>query len=380
MSDPPSALPGARAPINPERLLERFLGFLAVDSYRGGEDRMVAALRPILEPLGVTFRTDGTGNLFGLMPARDSNDAPLALNAHLDTIRPTAGMQPVVTSDRVSSDGSSVLGADDKAGVAAICEAVETIHASGLAHGEIELVFTIGEEVGHIGARALDVAEVTSRRMFVLDSTSPVGAIVTQASGRRAFRARFTGRAAHAGAHAEDGVSAIHALARAVARMPLGRVSAETVANIGTIGGGHADNIVAPEAELTGEARSTDEALLDAQIEAMFGAMDQAADEAGGKVDHEVVDSVRGYRLEPDNPTRQLAEAAIRSTGLESDPVATGGASDAHIFNAKGLSAACLGAGYRNVHSNDEYMPIEELRRLAQVAVELIIHTGSRTD
>ncbi len=162
--------------------------------------------------------------------------------------------------------------------------------------------------------------------------------------------------------------------------MPLARVSPETVANIGTIRGGQADNIVAPAAELTGEARSTDEALLDAQLDAMFRAMDDAADEAGGTVEHEVVESVRAYRLEADDPVRQLAETAIRSAGLTPDPVATGGASDAHIFNANGLPAACLGAGYRNVHSNDEFMPIDELRRLAQVAVELIIHAGSRKD
>ena len=268
--------------VDQDRLLRTFLELVGVDSFHGHEDSVVGLLTGYLEPLGVEFRRDSIGNLIGVWDQGADDRAAIMLNAHMDTIRPTEGMTPVVRDGAVYSDGSSVLGADDKAGLSAIVEAIRVVGDGGHAHGPVELVFTVGEEVGHVGSRAFDPTGVRSRRAFVLDSTAPVGSVVTRASGRRELRATFTGTAAHAGAAPELGVSAIAMAAHAIARMPLGRIDAETVANIGTISGGQADNIVAPEARLTGEARSLDERALDRQIAAMTGALDAAVAEFGG--------------------------------------------------------------------------------------------------
>ena len=286
---------------------------------------------------------------------------------------PPDGMRPEVRDGAVYSDGSSVLGADDKAGLAAIVEAMRAVGEAGHAHGPVELVFTVGEEVGHVGSRAFDLTGVQSRRAFVLDSTAPVGGIVTRASGRRELRAAFTGAAAHAGAAPELGVSAIAMAAHAIARMPLGRIDADTVANIGTIAGGQADNIVAPEARITGEARSLSEHGLDRQIDAMTAAMDATAAEFGGSVDYQVESFVRAYALEGADPVVHLAGPRFEPPA-SSPPTSRGGASDAHQFIANGLPSACLGAGYVNVHSDDEYMPLDALGSLAAVTIQLILN------
>ena len=177
-----------------ERLLETFLALLHVDTFHGDEDRAVAIVRPLLEPVGIAFKRDDIGNLIGAWPARDSDSVPIMLNAHLDTVQSTAGLQTVVDAEGVGTDGSTILGADDKAGVAAIVEAVLTIEAAGSAHGPVDLVFTVGEDVGHIGSKAFDPSSIEARVGFVLDCASPVGNVVVEAPGNRTILAEFHGR------------------------------------------------------------------------------------------------------------------------------------------------------------------------------------------
>ena len=360
-----------------DRLLKTFLALLNVDTYHGDEDRAVAIVQDFLEPAGIAFTRDKIGNLIGVWPARNSDSEPIMLNAHLDTVQSTAGLQTVVDDEGVGTDGSTILGADDKAGVAAIIEAVLTIEASGAAHGPVDLVFTVGEDVGHIGSKAFDPASIAANVGFVLDAGSPVGNVVTEAPGTRRIYAEFHGRAAHAGIEPEAGVSAISIMSQAIDNMPLGRIDAGTVANIGTVTGGQAANIVAPHAKMEAQARSLSEERLVEQIDAMCRAMDDAADHFGGRVEYEIVPFVRAYRLEAGNPALELADRAIQAAGIEPNHVPTGGGSDAHEFNAKGMTTACLGAGYRDAHAVTEFMPHDQLRLLTDVSVQLVLNASS---
>lgn len=295
------------------------------------------------------------------------------LNAHMDTVQSTAELKVVVTDEGVGTDGSTILGADNKAGVAAIVEAVLAVEESEARHGPVDLVFTVGEDVGHIGSKAFDPASIAATVGFVLDAGSPVGDVVTEAPGTRRISAEFAGRAAHAGIEPEAGVSAISIMSRAIANMPLGRIDAGTVANIGTVTGGQALNIVAPHARMEAQARSLSEARLDEQVAAMGRAMDEAAEHFGGSVKYAVEPFVRAYRLGDDDAALVRADRAIRAAGIEPNHIPTGGGSDAHEFNAKGMTTACLGAGYRDAHAVTEFMPYDELRRLAEVTIQLVL-------
>ena len=359
--------------IDRERLLRHFVDLLRVDSYYGNEERVVELIRPILQPAGIDFRTDDVGNLIGTWAGRGKMAAPIMLNAHMDTVWPTPGMNPVVRDDGVYSDGSSVLGADDKAGVAAILEAVLATHDAGIDHGPVELVFTVGEDVGHIGSKAFDAANIESRVSFVFDAGSPVGTVVTRAPGIHSFTATFHGKAAHAGIEPELGISAIAMMAHAIDRMPLGRIDAETVANVGTVEGGQAENIVPPQACLVAQARSLDEQLLETQVAAMKAAIYDATAAFGGTVDVESTRFGHAYQLADDNPAVVRSDAAIRAAGLKPEHVPTGGGSDAHEFNAKGIASACLGVGYKDVHSVNEFMPHQALHKIAEIGAQLIV-------
>ena len=361
------------APINHDRLQETFLRLLRIDSYHGHEDRIVQVLEPMLHAAGLTTKVDDHGNLIATWDAQDSDAKPLMLNAHMDTVWPTPDMEPVVTDEGVASDGSSVLGADDKAGVAAIVEGVQAVADAGLPHGPIELVFTVGEDVGHIGSRAFDPESIESRRGLVFDGDGPVGSVVMEAPAAEAFTAVFRGRAAHAGIEPENGISAIAMAARAIDRMQLGRVARYTVANIGTIGGGQAMNIVPAEVTLVGQARSLRQRLLERQIEHMREVMEEAAEAFGGTVEYEVTNRIQAYGFNRQNSVVKLADRAIQSAGLEPSHVSTGGGSDAHEFNAKGIWSILLGMGCTGAHTVEEFAPHEALRQLAQVAAQAIV-------
>ena len=221
--------------IDSRRLLETFLTILRIDSYHPNEDPVIDALRPKLERAGVRLRADPHRNVIGFWPGSGTRagEEPILLCAHTDTVRPTPGMEPVIRDGAVHTDGSSVLGADDKAGVAAIVEAVEAIADEGAPHPPVEVLFTVGEDVGHIGSKAFDVAEVRSRMTFVTDVDGPVGGIIMAGPTAESFRVTFRGRAAHAGTEPEEGRSALQMAARAIDRMQLGRIDDETTANAG---------------------------------------------------------------------------------------------------------------------------------------------------
>lgn len=359
--------------INRDRLIKTFVDILSVDSYWGNEDRVVTIIQPLLEAVGVVCTRDAIGNLIGKWPATGRQTQPIMLNAHMDTVQPTPGMRPVVKHDGVYSDGSSVLGADDKAGVAAIVEAVRTVNDSGADHGPIELVFTVGEEVGQIGADAFDPNEIEARIAFVLDAGGCVGGLVTRQAGSYDFQAVFHGRSAHAGLAPETGINAIAMQARAVDRMPLGRIDDLTVANVGVVAGGQATNIVPSEVKLTGQARSLDQGALERQMTSIRRACEDAAAEFAGRVDYTQWGRYKATHFNDDHPAIRLADIAIVAAGLTPRYIATYGGSDAQNFNENGIETAMLAVGYIDVHSVSESMPHSELIRLTGVTTQLIL-------
>lgn len=357
------------------RLLDTFLTILRIDSYHPNEDPVIDALRPRLEAAGVRLRADPHRNVLGFWPGSGerAGEEPVLLCAHTDTVRPTPGMEPVIRDGAVHTDGSSVLGADDKAAVAAIVEAVEAIAAEGVAHPPVEVLFTVGEDVGHIGSKAFDVSVVRSRMAFVPDVDGPVGGIIMAGPWAESFHVTFHGRAAHAGTEPEEGRSALQMAARAIDRMQLGRIDDETTANAGVLTGGEAANIIPPEALLTLQVRSLDQGRFRAHRDALVECCRQAAEAFGGTIEVRSKGSTDGYRFGEDDAPVRRAEAAIRSVGLTPRRATTCGGSDANEFNAKGLPTMVISVGYLDIHTNEESMPIEELEKLANVCRGLML-------
>jgi tripeptide aminopeptidase len=396
------------ARVDPDRLLATFYDLVRIDSPSGEEGKLREYLKARLEDMGLTTWVDAKGNLLGTLPGRGE---PFLLNAHMDSVQPCRGIKPDMRDGVIYSDGSTILGADDRGGIAAILESLACLAPGGPrgaeaplvspegpggaeaplvspggpggaeaplvspgrpAHRAVELAFTVQEEVGLLGAKALDLSLLRAREGIVLDSHGPVGGIIVATPYHNHLNAAIIGKAAHAGVAPENGLSAIAVAAEAIARMNLGRIDPETTANIGVIHGGTARNIVPERVELQGEARSRDEAKLERQTEQMVDALTQAAARAGAKIELDVERAYLGYELRPDDALVQKVTGAMKRLGIEPRLEATGGGSDANIFHQHGIKVANLSVGYEDVHTTNEHVALSELVKCAQVLVEVL--------
>ncbi|MGI6379538.1 MAG: M20/M25/M40 family metallo-hydrolase [Anaerolineae bacterium] len=350
--------------IDHDRLLDLFLDLVRISSPSGEEGEVSAYLQQKLHALGLEVESDEAGNLYAYV---DGTGTPLCLTAHMDTVTPCDQVTPVVEDGVIRSDGSSILGADDKSGIAAIIEAVTCALESGEAHRPVDLLFTVAEEAGLVGAKAVEVDRLRARMAIGLDAEGVQGTLVLCAPGQNSLRAVVHGRAAHAGVEPERGINAICVASQAVVAMPLGRIDHETTANIGVISGGRATNIVPDEVVLRSEARSRDADKLTRQTDAMVAALEEAAAAAGATVDVEVRHAYESYRLSEDDALVQLVTAAMGSIGVEPRYVATGGGSDANILNARGMRMVQITTGMREVHTTNENIALEDMAGAARL-------------
>jgi tripeptide aminopeptidase len=351
---------------------------LAALSTPSGHERAAADhCRGYLERYGVVVDEDATGSVIGsdagnlyarLAPTADGT--PVFFCAHLDTVPPTAAIEPVTTDGVIRNRHPTILGADNKASVAAMLDAVRNVVEQQLPHAGIELVLTTQEEVGLRGAKAFDTSRLVAGTGFVYDHAGPLGGIVMQAPGQNTIDLEFTGLAAHAGIAPADGRNAIAAAARAIAAMRLGRIDEATTANVGVISGGVARNIVAPSCNVRAEVRSRDSARLAEETQAL---VDAAALGAG---DCSVATSVRreysAYRFSRTDPVVALARRALRASGYAPRDEAVGGGADAHIFNERGVPCVVLTSGMQNIHTPDEQIAASDIDGMVAITLAVI--------
>lgn len=367
-------------PVNRERLLEHLVRMLEIDTPPRLESPLADLLEAELKALGFETQRDqagealggDTGNLIAYRQGTVRGAPSLLFNAHMDTVQPTGGAVPVVEPEWIRSAGQSILGADDKAGIAIIMEALRSVADSGGPCGDLEVVFTICEEVGLEGANRLDVGRLRSRTAYVFDSGKPIEEICTSAPTQDDLRVKLRGKASHAGSEPEKGVSAIITAARAIAGMNLGRIDAETTANVGIIQGGKATNIIPDLVEIAAEARSRDPEKLERQVQHMVQCFHDAAAEMGAEIDVEVERRYDGYKIPDEDPIVRRAMEAMRQVGLQPATRAGGGGSDANILNSRGIRSVVLGCGYAEIHGVNECVEIADMVRSCQVAVSLI--------
>jgi tripeptide aminopeptidase len=356
--------------IDDTRLLQTFLALIQIDSPSGQEATIAAELHDRLRALDVDVHTDPTGNVLGRW---DGSGLPLLLSAHMDTVAPGAGIRPVVKDGVVRSDGTTILGSDDKSGIAVILEALTVLREQGR-RPSVEIAFTVGEETGLLGAKALDPGWLRSREALVLDSGGPLHAIVYGAPTSDKFAATVHGQAAHAGSNPEDGINAILVAAQGIAQMPLGRIDEETTSNIGLIQGGQAVNVVPDRVEMRGEARSHDVGKLDAQTAAMRQALEQAvARHPGARLELDIRRSYEAYRLARNEPLIQRIARALSAMGEPApDFRLSGGGSDANILNARGIMAVPVSTGMQAVHTNQEWVAVSDMARCAELVTRIL--------
>jgi len=375
--------------INANRLRGFFLDLVQIDSHSREEKDVAQYVKSHLEILGADITMDDAaekiGGNCGNLLARLSGPLagkvePLLFCAHLDTVTPGKGVKPVEKEGVIRSSGDTILGADDKSGIAAILEMVHVLKENTIPFGEIELLFTVAEEVGLHGVRNFDVSVLKSKRAYFLD-TENVSCIGVGAPSAYRMTYQVFGQEAHAGLAPEKGLSAIVVASRAIQDMPLGRIDEETTANIGVIEGGSATNVVPKLVTIRGEARSHNEAKLEAQVQAMRDAFDRAVNAADVTVDGNRIGArleetrnleYRAFRISEQSPTYQLPLKAGRELEIEMEPEISGGGSDANIFNARGIESVVLGTGMQEPHTVKEYIRTQDLLNCAELILAMI--------
>ena len=368
--------------INPHRIKAVFLQLVRSESQSKDEGKVASYLRSRLKSLSVTTRMDGagkkigakTGNLIGRL--RSPSSEYLLLNAHMDTVVPGKGICPLFRDGTFTSNSETILGADDKSGIAIILEALTVVRENNLPHPNLEIVFTVAEEIGLLGAKNLDYSRIKSRWGIVLDSEA-VDAVTTKTPGANRLRYVIHGLAAHAGVAPAKGINAIQLSSRAISGMSLGRIDKQSTANIGLIEGGLATNIVAGCCEFSGEVRSHSPQKLARYTEAINRCVRDAVNSIPKRnglprYDEEIVQQHPHMHVPANHPLVRRVRRVGKSQGIDIKIDSGGAGSDANIFNDNGIESIILGTGMRDPHTLNESVRLEDMVKSAQLLVGVL--------
>lgn len=378
--------------INQERIKNLLLELVQIDSHSRKEREVALRLKALCEEMGAEVEIDdagekvggNTGNVIARFPGTIPGAEPIMMSAHMDTVVPGEGVKPIVDGDIIRTDGTTVLGGDDKSGCAVIVETIRCLQEQNIPHAPIEAIFSICEEVGLLGAKNVDVSRIKSKFGIVFDSDDP-GFLFTKGPSANHLEFKVHGLESHAGVAPEEGISAIRIAAEAIANMKLFRIDDETTANIGVIHGGAATNIITNLVELKGEARSLSEEKLKAQCDHMVKTFEDTAAKyevtVEGKttkawVESEVSAEYFAMDVPDSSHVVQLVLQAAARLGQEVKTLASGGGCDANIYNKRGIECANLGTGMRAIHTVNEWLDVKDMYASAEMTLEILKLNG----
>lgn len=363
-----------------DRVLAMFRELVAIDNPTFGERAMADEVKRRLASLGLSALEDDTftavggsaGNLLARVPGT-LDLPPLLFSAHMDSVPPAVGKRLVLRGDgRITSDGTTVLGSDDLAGITEILCALAMLRESGAEHRPLELLFTYGEEVYTAGSSRFDYGQLQAREAYVLDDSGAIGTYLYQAPSLVSFAAEFVGKAAHAGFCPEEGVHAIAMAAEAIARTPLGRMDNGVTVNIGRIAGGTATNIVPARCSVKGETRSFDNGLAVSAVSGIKATFADVARGRGGALEFASDVTCLAYKIDRASPVIRRFERVCRERGLAAKGERSFGCSDNNCFAQHGIDGIVLACGMMKPHSLDEYIDLADLTAATELVLALM--------
>lgn len=356
--------------LNKDRIFEEFKELVAIPCHSTKERQIFEVVKAKLEALGFNVEEDDAaskldsecGNMWAFLPGNKAGATKVLLSGHLDGVEPCGGTTVVRKDGILYSDGTTILGSDDKSGVVAILEGVRMILEENAEHGDIQVLLTIAEEGGVNGSRCMDKSKLNADVGYALDSEGAPGEIIVGAPGQYKYSIKVIGKTAHGGMGPEKGINSVMVAAKALAEVKrYGRIDEETTANIGIINGGIATNIVPALVEIQGDARSRNSEKLIAIRDEIVNTICTAVEKQGAKAEADVVLKYNSFLVDENSKVVELAKDACAQFGFEPNVGLTGGGSDANFINAYGVPCVILGTGMSNVHTVDEYIKEEDL-------------------
>jgi tripeptide aminopeptidase len=384
-----------------QRIVNRFLELVKINTPSHKEKPMADYLKKVLAEYGCEVEEDGaadeilrtferevrerlieqtprTGNLIATLKGNVEGAPTILFSAHMDTVVSTEGIRPDLENGVVRTDGKTILGADDRAGICAILEAIRYLQENDVKHGDLQFVFTVAEETGLYGSRFLDMSRIKAEYAFVMDSGGAPDTIITAAPAEVDFTVLVYGKAAHSGVNPEDGINAIKVAAEAIAHLQLGRIDEETTMNVGIIKGGEKTNIVADRCEILGEVRSRNNQKVSEQMAKVHAAFTLAAEKYGARVDIDEFMMYGSFNLSEEDEVVRLAMAGLRKAGLEPKLAARGGGSDTNNLNNNGIPAVNLGVGATNDHTVHEEVKVVDLLAATRIVIGIVQSAAER--
>ncbi|MBL7990820.1 MAG: M20/M25/M40 family metallo-hydrolase [Candidatus Kapabacteria bacterium] len=357
------------------RFIEIFKELTVIPALSGKERPMADYIHNFVSRLGLNSYEDNTftrwdgdaGNI--LCPVAGGGD--FIMTAHMDTPRPTTETKVIVDEEKITSDGTTALGVDNRAGVTILLYTLEKIVKENIQTRGFTVAFTTCEETTLDGSMNIPLRKEIDMA-FVFDSSMRPGNFVCESCGAIAFKATFIGKASHSGIAPEKGINAIVAAAKAISNIPIGRVDGTTTVNVGMIHGGEAVNVVPPQATIDGEIRSMDLQLVEDLAKKIQATFESAAAEVGAGLEFTARWDFTPYHIKNDDRVFQEISRAIEKTGLTPNPYVSWGGSDANSFNQRGIKAVNIGIGAQNPHANTEFIYLEDLQKSADIAMEVI--------
>lgn len=351
-----------------ERMINQFMEMVRIDSESGEEAAMMEYLLRAIPEAGGTAELDSYGNLVGKFPARGCEGAdPVLLSCHADTVKPGKGIEPVIVDGVIRSKGDTILGADDKAGIAEVLEAMRVAEVMP----PVEFAVSRQEEVGLHGVKNLDFSKITAKRGFLMDNDT-FETIVIGGPSYFAIDVEITGRAAHAGMEPEKGISAIQGAAKAIAALRLGRLDHETTANVGVIEGGMIRNGVPDRCKFMAECRSANHEKAVALNEEMLATIKEQVESVGAKVKLTSDNLCKAVDIPEDSWSVEISKRALKAIGIDAKCIFITGFTDASIYNNRGVEMAVVGIGAKDEHSTEESIAVADMEKALQMLLEIL--------
>jgi len=350
-----------------ERMLQQFMEMVQIDSESGNEARFMSYLLDQVVAVGGSAASDDYGNLIATFDAVGCEGVePILLSCHGDTVKPGVGIEPVLADGVIRSRGETILGADDKAGIAEVLEALRVAPV----RPPIEFAVSRQEEVGLLGVKEMDFSRLTARRGFLMDNDT-LDTIVIGGPTYFAIDVAVGGRSAHAGMEPEKGINAIQAAAKAIAALPLGRIDHETTANVGVISGGIIRNGVPDACSFLAECRSANHDKAVALSEEMGSTLRREIEAAGATVEIQVDEMCRAVEIPEEAWSVRIAKEALATVDIDAGAVFMTGFTDASIYNNRGIEMAVIGIGAQNEHSTEECIEVADMEKAVKMLVEI---------
>lgn len=366
-----------------EAIVNEFIELVKVDVESKDERAIADVLKNKLKKIGCNVIEDNTGEIIGGNAGNiiaklkgDKGIPPILLSAHMDRVKKGKNISPVIEENRIKSDGTTILAADDVAGIVSILSGIRKIKEENLKHGDIEIVFSVCEEKGISGSKYLDYSDLQSKIAYVFDSPGNIGRIVNQAPAKTKISIRIFGKPAHAGNEPEKGINAIRIAGVGLSKVNEGRISKYTTSNFGIIKGGEATNVVCDYLELIGEVRSTRKEELESYRKHVEEVFREAASKFNAKIEIDFEDSYDTFYIREDENISKILTKAMKAIGVEYHFSSGGGGMDANRFNKAGIQAVGIATGYRNNHTLQEEIVIKDLIKSGELVKQIAIEAG----